>query len=510
MTRQTAARRKRIVEDLRAQAVPEPPAGLEEALRRDVPEELELAPEVSGGGEGGRTPSGRRRRYLLAAASVVLAVGAGVLALRVMERVEPPALVQESSGDAAARPSAEADHASRETLDASADRTSAGDSLGPLPEAPPAGHEKQESPVPGAGPEERVTELEVSLSDAVEEVVTVTSEGRRIHESNAAGGETISRRARKGLDGPVQRREAAAAVPPSTGGTAEPNDRPYGDVFFRAYGTHPFLDPAEDPLSTFALDVDTGSWGIVRRYLSDGHLPPPEAVRVEEVVNAFDYGDPPPDEGDFALLAEGSRSPFAGGPHAERYHLVRFGLRTRRVFVEELTGTLQTVARDARVQVELEPGVVERYRLLGYENRDVPDERFRDDTVDAGEVGAGHGVTALYEVKLRPEAAGDATAATLRLRYRSAATGEVEELELPVTAGELLRPWEEAPSSLRLASVAAELAEILRGSYWAKDGDLDELFRRAQAVSAQRPGDVRAAELAALVGRAAELRQAQP
>ncbi len=175
--------------------------------------------------------------------------------------------------------------------------------------------------------------------------------------------------------------------------------------------------------------------------------------------------------------------------------------------MENLTGTLQTVARDAKVQVELNPEVVSRYRLLGYENRDVPDELFRDDTVDAGEVGAGHSVTALYEVKLHPGVRPRAEAARLTLRYESAETGEVEELVRPITAGALDRDFDEAPAAFRLASVVAELAEILKRSYWAKDGDLDALFRRAQALSAEFPGDLRVAELATLIGRAAALQR---
>ena len=66
----------------------------------------------------------------------------------------------------------------------------------------------------------------------------------------------------------------------------------------------------------------------------------------------------------------------------------------KRVFVENLTGTLQVIARDAKIQVDFSPEVVSRYRLLGYENRAVADEDFRNDDVDAGEVGAGHSVTA--------------------------------------------------------------------------------------------------------------------
>jgi Ca-activated chloride channel family protein len=185
----------------------------------------------------------------------------------------------------------------------------------------------------------------------------------------------------------------------------------------------------------------------------------------------------------------------------------------RRVLVEELTGTLQTVAEEARAQVEINPEVVERYRLLGYENRDVADERFRDDTVDAGEIGAGHTVTALYEVKLRQRvtrragtrAYRDARVATLRLRWRPAGAEAFVETERPLTLGELARRWESATPALRLAGLAAELAELLRGSYWAREGSLEVVFRGLQQLQPELAGDARAAELAAMAGKAARL-----
>ena len=82
-------------------------------------------------------------------------------------------------------------------------------------------------------------------------------------------------------------------------------------------------------------------------------------------------------------------------------HCIRECKLTRQIreFVENLTGTLQVIARDAKVQVVFDPDVVSRFRLLGYENRLVADEDFRNDTIDAGEVGSGHSVTALYELK---------------------------------------------------------------------------------------------------------------
>ncbi|MFN2441633.1 MAG: VWA domain-containing protein, partial [Thermoanaerobaculia bacterium] len=120
----------------------------------------------------------------------------------------------------------------------------------------------------------------------------------------------------------------APSAAPSTGGTAEPNDQPYGDVFFRTWGTNPFIDTEDDRLSTFGLDVDTGSYTVARRYLSDGHVPPPEAIRAEEFINSFNYGDPAPRRENFAIRTEGGPWPYLRG---ERYYGVRIGIRGREV-----------------------------------------------------------------------------------------------------------------------------------------------------------------------------------
>src|SRR3954451_25150681 len=95
----------------------------------------------------------------------------------------------------------------------------------------------------------------------------------------------------------------------------------------------------------------------------------------------------------------------------------------RRIFVANLTGTLQVIAKDAKVQVDFNPAVVTRYRLLGYENRDVADNNFRNDSIDAGEVGAGHSVTALYEIELTGKVEGPAF--TVQLRYADPKSGQV-------------------------------------------------------------------------------------
>jgi Ca-activated chloride channel family protein len=177
----------------------------------------------------------------------------------------------------------------------------------------------------------------------------------------------------------------------------------------------------------------------------------------------------------------------------------------QRVFVENVTGTLQTVAFDAKAQVEFDPLVVSRYRLLGYENRDIADEKFRDDKVDAGEIGAGHRVSAVYEIKLA-EGASSGVAATLRLRYRSADAKDFVEIERTLRLEELAETWDRSPRSLRLAALVVQLAEVLKESYWARGVDVARLAEQLRILSGEMPGDARVAELADLAERAADLR----
>ena len=111
-----------------------------------------------------------------------------------------------------------------------------------------------------------------------------------------------------------------AGVPPLN----PPNDEAYHDMYFKGAGTNPFIDTEDDHLSTFGMDVDTGSYSITRRYLMDGYLPPPEAVRVEEFVNSFDYNLDPPSEDAFAIHIDGAPSKFGEG---KRLQLLRIGLQ---------------------------------------------------------------------------------------------------------------------------------------------------------------------------------------
>src|SRR4051812_31056778 len=89
-----------------------------------------------------------------------------------------------------------------------------------------------------------------------------------------------------------------------------PGATPYGGVTYQDPGTNPWVDPARDEHSTFALDVDTASYSIAKRYVADGNQPDPASIRVEEWVNAFAQGYPAPEEDAFTILADGGPTPF--------------------------------------------------------------------------------------------------------------------------------------------------------------------------------------------------------
>lgn len=171
----------------------------------------------------------------------------------------------------------------------------------------------------------------------------------------------------------------------------------------------------------------------------------------------------------------------------------------RRIFVENLTGTLQVIARDVKIQVDFNPNTVDRYRLLGYENRDVADNQFRNDKVDGGEIGSGHTVTALYEIKLKDEARGDL--GTVFVRYKDPVTMAVSEVAEPIDQSCFSHSFESASPDLRLAAAAAEFAEILRKSYWAQGSRLADVQNVVRSVERERCDD-QVIELMDLIAKA--------
>ena len=174
----------------------------------------------------------------------------------------------------------------------------------------------------------------------------------------------------------------------------------------------------------------------------------------------------------------------------------------KRIFVENLTGTLQVIAKDAKVQVEFNPQTVRRFRLLGYEKRRLEHEDFRNDDVDAGDVGSGHNVTALYELKLHKNA--DGHLAKVSLRYKDPGTEAATESEQSISTADLKDEFEAATPAFQLAAAVAQYAEILRESYWAKNGDLKAVWKVLKGINLQTPQQ---AELLELVNQAIRLKK---
>ena len=159
----------------------------------------------------------------------------------------------------------------------------------------------------------------------------------------------------------------------------------------------------------------------------------------------------------------------------------------RRVLVQQFGGTLFTLAKDVKVQVEFNPALVREYRLLGYENRLLAAEDFNDDRKDAGELGAGQQVTALYEVvpvgapatggssvdALKYQKVATSPAAdnqellTVKLRYQEPQDSPSQLLTLPVRNVRLDEPMAQASDNLRWAAAVAQFGLLLRGSRYA-------------------------------------------
>jgi Ca-activated chloride channel homolog len=175
--------------------------------------------------------------------------------------------------------------------------------------------------------------------------------------------------------------------------------------------------------------------------------------------------------------------------------------QARKVFVEQLPATLAVRALDAKVQVTFDAQTVAGYRLIGYDDRALPDSAFRNDRVDGGEVGPGHSVTALYTVRLRGGAEGHV--ADARIRWQDPATREAQEAGTAVSVAQLGRDFAEAPPRLQMCYAAAYFAEVLRHSPYGDQvrlGDLAQIASRA----ADGTGDPDVADLADLIRRAGD------
>ncbi|MBF2053729.1 MAG: von Willebrand factor type A domain-containing protein [Candidatus Sericytochromatia bacterium] len=481
---------------------------------------------------------------------------------------------------------------------------------------------------------------------------------------------------------------APSAEPsPTPAPTSSPGSTPsiydYRENFFQNYKINPFVEAATDPLSTFSVDVDTGSYTLARSYLNQGLLPPPAAIRPEEFINAFRYDYAQPLSGAFALQTalgpsyfgteqtrllkvglqgreilsnqrkqavltllidvsgsmnrenrlglvkqslnlllnelrpddrvaiitlgtdarmqldytpagqraliqqvidnlrpEGSTNTEAGlklayqaakgafvqgaenriilcsdgvvnigerGPES-LLALARsesqqgislttlgFGLQgfndylmeqlanqgdgyyayidtlaeAQRVLVRQLTSMLQVIARDVKIQVAFDPELVDQYRLLGYENRDIADEDFRNDNIDAGEVGSNHSVTALYELRFKPDLRQNGEIATVSVRYQDAADQQIKEFSESVQADQL-RNFTASSEAFKLATAVAGFAELLRDSLFIAGRSFDDILELIDSLSPNTRQRADVQELRRLVETAKRLKNPRP
>jgi Ca-activated chloride channel family protein len=172
----------------------------------------------------------------------------------------------------------------------------------------------------------------------------------------------------------------------------------------------------------------------------------------------------------------------------------------KKVFETQLTGTLEVIAKDVKLQVEFNPAAVRRYRLLGYENRDVADNDFRNDKVDAGEIGAGHNVTAVYEVELTGDT--KEALATVRVRAKAPNGTEAAEQSFAFERARLRPSLEAASADFRFAVAVASTADILRGNPAAESWSLATAQKLAEGAAA---GDADRGEFVRLVTQARAL-----
>jgi Ca-activated chloride channel family protein len=177
-----------------------------------------------------------------------------------------------------------------------------------------------------------------------------------------------------------------------------------------------------------------------------------------------------------------------------------------RILSEDLVGTLMVIARDVKVQVFMNPEVVARYRLVGYDNRVLADEDFNNDFVDAGEMGAGHTVTGLLEVEFVDgvEFAATDLVAEVRVRYKAPEGTESTLLAYPMQFSDIHESTDDASDSMRLAMGVAEFAEILRHSQHSEGARFQEVL---DLIAPFAEGDADVNELVRLIQRAQSIWQ---
>jgi Ca-activated chloride channel family protein len=177
-----------------------------------------------------------------------------------------------------------------------------------------------------------------------------------------------------------------------------------------------------------------------------------------------------------------------------------------KVLVEQMSATLLTIAKDVKIQIEFNPALVEEYRLIGYENRVLRREDFNNDAVDAGDIGAGHTVTALYEIALKgsggslteplrysgttanpAESARGDEIAFLRLRYKQPDSDASQLQEWPIQRRQLAEKWQATSERFRFAAAVAGFGQLLRGGRHTALFGYDEVLAIARGARGEDP-----------------------
>lgn len=452
---------------------------------------------------------------------------------------------------------------------------------------------------------------------------------------------------------------AAEKSLPAPGSTFDSSFQPASGEVYKSWRENPRTSVTQEAVSTFSVDVDTGSYSNARRFLRNGTLPPAESIRIEEFINYFDYSYPKPQGQPFAVSYELAPSPLENGRHLlkigvqakeaehvntpwnlvflidvsgsmatpDKLALIKNSLRVlvhamrpndsvaivtyaghsgvlldatkidqkeriinaidslgagggthgsagiqtayttakknflndgvnrvilltdgdfnvgttshdalinlienkrkegvtlttigvgagnyheammeqlankgngnyfyldtlkeaRKVFGKDLVANMQVVAKDVKVQIEFNPAHISHYRLVGYDNRRLNKEDFNNDQIDAGEVGSGHSVTALYEIALKDsafaqqlhdeyryaenkkitlekDAINSAEFAFLKIRYKEPKEQQSKKLSIPLEAKQILKSTKDASVDFRFVAAVSYLGHTLRNS----------------------------------------------
>ncbi len=186
-----------------------------------------------------------------------------------------------------------------------------------------------------------------------------------------------------------------------------------------------------------------------------------------------------------------------------RYGFINTPEEAATEFAAQLAGALRVAASDVKVQVEFNPRRVTAYRQIGYAKHQLKKEQFRDNTVDAAEIGAAESGNALYVLEVNPRGEGDL--ATVRVRFKIPGTTDYREHEWPVPFSKDTPPLEQATPALRLAGTASAFSEMLAASPFAAEVTSDRLLGLLNGVPAAFGADPRPQKLEWMIRQAKSL-----